>query len=484
MRAAGGVCHAVDKVCSGANRNAFCAVRPPGHHAGYRGVVEGGDEPHGSKGFCLVNNVAVGAAYARCMWRHKGIHKIAIIDFDVHHGTWMVARFGAQMLVTTLLHAACPFVLLLLLLFSAAWGSADIPSGNGTEDIVRNLLPTTEEHAVATPMFSANVKSDRYRPWLDADDADNVLFVSTHGYGRKDKEAGKPWFYPGTGVTCGCVPPNMADGTADAAAAAAAAAGGGGSFAPLGGAYDESRVAFAAPGEPNVMNVGLRLAGDNAPPGFSRLEWRDAYRRTILPRLEAFAPDLILVSAGFDGHKKDEMNWGYLALLEDDYKWLTTQLVAVANKCCSGRLVSMLEGGYRVQGGPLSSFARSVAAHVSALAEGSRASYDQDGAVWESEHENHLSREAQRRRLLKLEKDKERAAAAHAVALQAMADDDSRSAATTAVAAVVQQEPAAGEEPAAAHLESPAGQAPAKRPRRGGPVDYAALAAKLDEEAS
>lgn len=57
MYAAGAICHAIDQVCSGANRNAFCVTRPPGHHAGFRGVVEGGDEAHGSAGFCLINNV-------------------------------------------------------------------------------------------------------------------------------------------------------------------------------------------------------------------------------------------------------------------------------------------------------------------------------------------------------------------------------------------------------------------------------------------
>jgi acetoin utilization deacetylase AcuC-like enzyme len=57
MRAAGAICHAIDQVCSGAHRNAFCVTRPPGHHAGYRGSVEGGDEAHGSAGFCLINNV-------------------------------------------------------------------------------------------------------------------------------------------------------------------------------------------------------------------------------------------------------------------------------------------------------------------------------------------------------------------------------------------------------------------------------------------
>ena len=87
MRAAGSVCEAVDKVVAGECRNSFCAVRPPGHHAGPRGIVKCANDPEGgSHGFCLLNNVAIGAAYARCMYRNEGIKKIAIVDFDVHHG--------------------------------------------------------------------------------------------------------------------------------------------------------------------------------------------------------------------------------------------------------------------------------------------------------------------------------------------------------------------------------------------------------------
>ena len=66
-------------------RNAFCAVRPPGHHAGPRGVVPSVNDPNGSHGFCLVNNVAVGAAYAVCV-RRDTIKRVAILDFDVSVG--------------------------------------------------------------------------------------------------------------------------------------------------------------------------------------------------------------------------------------------------------------------------------------------------------------------------------------------------------------------------------------------------------------
>ena len=86
LRAAGATCAAVDRVLNGKNRNAFCAVRPPGHHAGSRGVVKCDPTDQGSHGFCLVNNVAVAAAYARHVYRHMGIKKVAIFDFDVHHG--------------------------------------------------------------------------------------------------------------------------------------------------------------------------------------------------------------------------------------------------------------------------------------------------------------------------------------------------------------------------------------------------------------
>jgi acetoin utilization deacetylase AcuC-like enzyme len=74
------------QVMRGEARNAFCAVRPPGHHAGPTGVVTSSKDPHGSHGFCLFNNVAVGAAYALHVYRHQGVKRVAILDFDVHHG--------------------------------------------------------------------------------------------------------------------------------------------------------------------------------------------------------------------------------------------------------------------------------------------------------------------------------------------------------------------------------------------------------------
>jgi hypothetical protein len=89
----------------------------------------------------------------------------------------------------------------------------------------------------------------------------------------------------------------------------------------------------------------------------------------VLPRLRQFKPDLIIISAGFDAHAKDSINGGFCGALEQDYEWLTHGLVSIANECCEGRIVSVLEGGYRIQGMCVSAFARSVLEHVRVLAE-------------------------------------------------------------------------------------------------------------------
>ena len=80
LRAAGAACAAVDAVAAGEVANAFCAVRPPGHHA----------EPGTAMGFCLFNNVAVGALQARAV---HGLRRVAVVDFDVHHGNGTQAMF-------------------------------------------------------------------------------------------------------------------------------------------------------------------------------------------------------------------------------------------------------------------------------------------------------------------------------------------------------------------------------------------------------
>ena len=106
-------------------------------------------------------------------------------------------------------------------------------------------------------------------------------------------------------------------------------------------------------GGPNMVNVGL-------PPRSGGAEFRAAVTDHWLPALEAFRPQLVYVSAGFDGHREDDM--GNLGLVEADYAWVTRQLMDVAQRHCGGRVISCLEGGY-----VLSPLARSVCAHVQVL---------------------------------------------------------------------------------------------------------------------
>ena len=212
LRAAGAVAAAVDAVMAGDFVNAFCAVRPPGHHA----------EPNRAMGFCLFNNVAIGALHARV--RH-GLARVAVVDFDVHHG-------------------------------------------NGTQ-----------------AMF----------------ERDPSLF-----YGSSHQSP----LYPGTGSQ-------------------------------------------SERGVGNIVNVPLRAHTESA-------EFRQAVAARLFPALESFAPEMILISAGFDAHTDDPL--AALDLVEADYFWITAELVGLARRLCRGRIVSALEGGYH-----LPALAASVAAHIRAL---------------------------------------------------------------------------------------------------------------------
>ncbi len=212
LKAVGAATAAVDKVLAGEADNAFCAVRPCGHHA----------ERARAMGFCIFSNVAIAALHAR---KAHGLERIAVIDFDVHHG-------------------------------------------NGTQDIF----------------------------WSDKD----LFFASSH----------QMPLFPGTG-------------------------------------------AVSETGVGNIVNAPLRSGDGGA-------EFREAYESRILPALDAFAPELILVSAGFDAHRNDPL--ASLALVEDDFAWVTTRIAEFAHRHCGGRLVSVLEGGYDLDG-----LAGSVAAHVGAL---------------------------------------------------------------------------------------------------------------------
>jgi acetoin utilization deacetylase AcuC-like enzyme len=119
------------------------------------------------------------------------------------------------------------------------------------------------------------------------------------------------------------------------------------------------------PGTGAVTERGAHDTIVNAPlnPGDAGEEFREAVETAILPRLQGFAPDLIVISAGFDAHMRDPL--ANLNLLEADYTWVTRKLMEVADRSAKGRVVSLLEGGYDLEG-----LSRSVAAHVTALMRG------------------------------------------------------------------------------------------------------------------
>ena len=212
LRAVGAVIEAVDGVISGTFDNAFCAVRPPGHHA----------EPNHGMGFCFFNNAAIAARHAQ---QAHGLERVAIVDFDVHHG-------------------------------------------NGTQ---------------------AAFRGDK-----------NVFFASSHQYP----------FYPGTG------------------------------------AIDEVGVG-------NIVNVPLES-------GSGSKDFRNGWSTKIFPALEAFQPEFLVISAGFDAHARDPL--ASINLEAEDFAWITRKLPEISGNKLNGRIISCLEGGYDLVG-----LAESVDAHVSEL---------------------------------------------------------------------------------------------------------------------
>ncbi len=213
LRAVGAACAAVDAVVGGEARRAFCAVRPPGHHA----------TTDAAMGFCLFNNIAVAAAHAL---EAHGLKRVAIADFDVHHG-------------------------------------------NGTQDIF-------------------------------VDDT-RVLYLSSH----------QMPLYPGSGSP-------------------------------------DSRAS-------HIRNATLLPGSDSA-------IFRALWREHLLPALDAFAPELVLISAGFDADRRDPL--AQIEIDTADYTWITRELCSLADRHAAGRVVSALEGGY-----DLAALAEDSVAHVRALVE-------------------------------------------------------------------------------------------------------------------
>ena len=270
----GCVFDAIDLVMKGTVRNAFALVRPPGHHAGYYGPVE--NPVLASMGFCIVNNVAIGAAYAKYKYKND-INKIAIVDFDVHHG-------------------------------------------NGTEEIIQMLNGKIFTDTIIGEKVGTIInKKNKRLNWLDFDDAKNILFISTHLYNDDNPKL----FYPYTGATD----------------------------------TNTSKDSELYPG--GILNIPFVFKNTNDPQ-----EYRNVLRTKIIPRLYKFKPDLIFISAGFDGHENELINQGCMQLSEFDFAYITQQIQFVANKFSKGRVVSVLEGGYNVATGLISSFAQSAFIHT------------------------------------------------------------------------------------------------------------------------
>jgi acetoin utilization deacetylase AcuC-like enzyme len=134
--------------------------------------------------------------------------------------------------------------------------------------------------------------------------------------------------------------------------------------------WDDPSVLYASvhqlPGYPGTGDASERGAAGNVanvplPPGTGSERFRRAVESVILPALRAFAPDLLIISAGFDAHHRDPL--GHFLLGEADFAWITAQALDAAAPSAAGRAVSVLEGGY-----DLEAITRSAAAHIAVLA--------------------------------------------------------------------------------------------------------------------
>jgi acetoin utilization deacetylase AcuC-like enzyme len=156
LHAAGAVVNAVDLVCGGEYQTAFCAVRPPGHHA----------ESRRAMGFCVFNNVAVGAAHALAV---HGLSRVAIVDFDVHHGNGTEEMFSDDprvLMVSTFQYPLYPYSGV----DNPASNMVNIPLSAGSggaefrDAVLRHWLPALEEQQPELLLISAGFDAHREDP--------------------------------------------------------------------------------------------------------------------------------------------------------------------------------------------------------------------------------------------------------------------------------------------------------------------------------
>lgn len=386
-RAAGAVMAAVDAVMDGRHRRAFCAVRPPGHHAGSLGLLSDAV----SCGFCVFNNVCVGAMHA--LARDPGL-RIAIVDFDVHHGN------GTEEIVSRCLRAFQAqeqeprqpplwFGSIHLYHSSRKTPTLSVPPERPWR---RPLAPNVEPDAgqwLLEPCSPAvgghgddfatgsserhgsggggqgDTASSETAPADGSRPGRLELLVPDPGSDEDDELQLE--FYPGTGARDDLML-NIINAPLPPLWGVRQTGGAGG---PAGKKRKSSAGAAAREQSPRADASGL-------PPASSagRVAFRHAVVTRLLPALRAYSPGLLLLSAGFDGAHLDQGNLRDmkpgLDLMPEDFLWLTEQLVAVANLTANGRVVSVLEGGY---GKPMAAggFDRSVLAtncqaHVAGLA--------------------------------------------------------------------------------------------------------------------
>jgi acetoin utilization deacetylase AcuC-like enzyme len=276
-----------DSVLVGQNRNAFCVVRPPGHHAGINGLLDGGE----SCGFCIFNNVAAGALYA-IQEDRLACERCAIVDIDVHHG-------------------------------------------NGTEEIVRKCHDPSKIFFFSIHLYD-NDKKKKYPGTGEVDDlALNIINVPIVPLWKDQCQPAAPKTH-NTRNKARNAPESTGQDDSDTS-----------------NGHRGSRQSDAA--SDNGSSRGPSSPQGVASTTSGRLAYREAIRNRLLPALRAFNPDLILISAGFDAVKGDVGNARHegigrermgLDLEPEDYAWTTRKILEIADICCQGRVVSVLEGGY------------------------------------------------------------------------------------------------------------------------------------------
>ena len=276
-------------------------MRPPGHHAGVNGLLDGGE----SCGFCIFNNAAAGALYAISDERLL-CDRCAIVDIDVHHGN------GTEEIVRKC-HDPSKLFFFSIHLYdndkrrrgSSQFNYKFYPGTGSEDDLALNII-----NVPMVPLWKESVTPSQ-------------PITRTHNTRQKARTSDQEDESPvGT--------PQKSGQSSDAGSES------GGGNAP------------SSPPPPSNSDYGT-------PPPSGRVAYREAIQNRLLPALRAFNPDLIIISAGFDAAKSDVGNARHerggrerigLDLVPEDYAWTTRKILEIADICCSGRVVSVLEGGY------------------------------------------------------------------------------------------------------------------------------------------